>query len=96
MVQAAKVCKENGAEEVICAVSHFCFTETGMERLTEAMPFPNSIYPSVIDEFYHSNSVNLWWSKKYKPGGIIELNVDPLFGEAISRINSNKSVSDLF
>jgi ribose-phosphate pyrophosphokinase len=97
MLQAAKVCKENGADKVICAVSHFCFTETGMERLAISMPHPNmpDAVP-VIDEFIHSNSVKLWWSKKYKPANITELDISPLFGDAISRINSNKSVSDLF
>jgi ribose-phosphate pyrophosphokinase len=100
LIQAATIAKTNGADKVICAVSHFCFTDVGMDRLTDHMPNPGrpTIEKSVevIDQFIHSNTVNYWWSKKYKPADIISLNVGGLFAKAIHSIHTNQSVSDLF
>lgn len=97
LVQAATACKKNGARRVVCAVTHGCFTETGMERLSASMPHPNLLEQKpVIDEFVHSNSVNHWWKNKYKPENIVSLDVSRLFAKAINSIHKNESVSELF
>jgi ribose-phosphate pyrophosphokinase len=96
LIQAAVACKSRGALSVTCAVTHFCFTDTAMERLTFAMPHANSIAETVIDEFVHSDTVSYWWKLKYKPANIKELSVSGLFAKAIKNINENKSISELF
>lgn len=97
LIQAGVACKKNGARRVVGAVTHCCFTETGMERLSAAMPHPNLLEqnPS-IDEFIHSNSVNHLWKNKYKPNDIVSLDVSCLFAKAINSIHKNESVSELF
>jgi ribose-phosphate pyrophosphokinase len=97
LIQAGAACKKNGARRVVGAVTHGCFTETGMERLSAAMPHPNLLEqnPS-IDEFIHSNSVNHLWKNKYKPSDIVSLDVSSLFAKAINSIHKNESVSELF
>jgi ribose-phosphate pyrophosphokinase len=96
LIQAAKACKERGAKSVTCAVTHFCITETGMSRLTYAMPNPNSTEIPYIDEFIHSDTATGWWNLKYKPANIREVSVSHLFARAIQNIHENKSISELF
>lgn len=88
LIEAAKACKENGAKEIYCAVSHGCLTKTGYERLVPA--FNNGI----ITRLFMSNSVvnaghalNSW---------IEIVDVSELFGTAIHNIHNNESVSSLF
>lgn len=97
LIQAADACKKNGATKVVCAVTHGCFTDTGMERLCNAMPRPNVIEQNAsIDEFVHSSSVNHYWKLSYKPVNIKSLDVSNLFAKAINSIHNNESVSELF
>jgi len=97
LIQAADACKQNGATKVVCAVTHGCFTEIGMERLSNAMPRSNVIeQTSSIDEFVHSTTVNHWWKLPYKPNKIKSLDVSNLFAKAINSIHNNESVSELF
>jgi ribose-phosphate pyrophosphokinase len=97
LIQAADACKKNGATKVVCAVTHGCFTDTGMERLSNAMPRPNVIEQNAsIDEFVHSSTVNHWWKLAYKPANIKSLDVSNLFAKAINSIHNNESVSELF
>lgn len=93
LIQAATACKDRGATEIICAVSHGCFTDVGRRRLSEAMP-PSG--ESIIDLFIHSDSADVWWKEKYKPLEIKALSVDKLFASAINSIHNNESVSELF
>ena len=93
LIQAAEACRKNGASKVICAVTHGGFTDIGMERLSVAMPAKET---PLIDEFIHSNSIDTWWSKRYKPENIKSLDVSNLFASAIKNIHLNKSVSELF
>jgi ribose-phosphate pyrophosphokinase len=96
LIQAANACKKRGAKSVTCAVTHFCITETGMNRLSLTMPHPNMKDNVDIDEFIHSDTVTYWWNLKYKPAHIQELSVAPLFAKAIQNIHENKSISELF
>lgn len=93
LIQAAQACRENGAVEIICAVSHGCFTDVGRQRLSAAMP---PIGVPLMDGFIHSDSANVWWKEKYKPMEIQSLSVDKLFASAINSIHNNESVSELF
>ena len=97
LIQAAKACKERGAKTVTCAVSHFCITNTGINRLTDAMAHPNK--PEVIpyiDEFIHSDTVTYWWNAMYRPAAIREISVSSVFAKAIENIHNDKSISELF
>jgi ribose-phosphate pyrophosphokinase len=97
LIQAADACKKNGATKVVCAVTHGCFTDTGMDRLSNAMPRPNVIEQNTsIDEFIHSTTVNHNWKLPYKPNNIKSLDVSNLFAKAINSIHNNESVSELF
>jgi ribose-phosphate pyrophosphokinase len=87
MIQAADVCKKQGAKTVTCAVTHGCLTDMGIKRLAEN----NS-----IDEFIHSNTTNTWSNIGFKPNNVTELDVSMLFAKAIRSINKNESVSELF
>lgn len=93
LIQAARACRSNGAVEIICAVSHGCFTDVGRRRLCDAMP-PSG--QGLIDGFIHSDSADVWWEEKYKPLEIQSLSVDKLFASAINNIHNNESVSELF
>jgi ribose-phosphate pyrophosphokinase len=96
LIQAANACKTNGATKVICAVTHGCFTQTGMSRLNTVMPHPDITESPVIDEFIYSNSSDVEWVYSYKPTSLIQLDVSSLFAKAISSIHNNESVSELF
>ena len=87
LVQAAEVCKQHGANKVICAVTHGCLTDTGRQRLSGN---------SYIDQFVHSNTHDTWHKLGFKPANVVELDVSGLFAKAISRIHNNQSVSELF
>jgi ribose-phosphate pyrophosphokinase len=99
LIQAAKACKNNGTKDVICAVTHGAFTNTGRERLSESMR-------DCIDKFVYSNTITDTWSgvvdavstttKPVRPNELIELDVSPLFSKAINSIHNNESVSELF
>lgn len=87
LIEAAMACKENGAAEVYCAVSHGCFTNVGKHRLEDA--FNNKL----ITKLFASNSVEYCDDSK---GYLIKVNVAPLFAAAIKNIHNNESVSSLF
>lgn len=90
LVQAATECKERGAKRVICAVTHFCHTGEGKDRLRAAMEGSK-----VIEDFVHSDTVNYPWTAT-KPKNIVKLSVAPLFARAIRNIHGNQSISELF
>ena len=82
LTAAAKILREHGATSVRAAVSHCVLNEIAYERLKGGL----------IDELITTNSVPV------DPRGlpITVLNIAPLLGEAILRINSNESVTSLF
>ena len=90
LIGAAKLCRERGASHITCAVTHPCFTEVGVDRLSEA--FQNK----VIDKFYHSDTVSYWWHRKLKPSGIETVSVASVFSKAIRCVHENESISELF
>jgi ribose-phosphate pyrophosphokinase len=84
--EAAKACKDNGALNVMAAVTHGCFTEKGISKLN------NTLNSGVINEFVCSN---IFRNEKLN-GKITELDVSKTFASAINNIHNNESVSELF
>jgi ribose-phosphate pyrophosphokinase len=84
LTSAARILKENGAENIFAAVSHAVLTDVGIERLKA----------SAIKELVVTDTVPLM----VKPNGfpVTVLPVAGLLGEAIMRIHDNQSVSSLF
>jgi ribose-phosphate pyrophosphokinase len=92
LIQAAKACKQNGAETVTCAVTHGAFTSTGLERLKET---------TSIDHLIHSNTVNntinpCLFVGNNKQLEVTQLDVSMLFAKAVNSIHNNESISELF
>ena len=87
LIGAAEACKENGATEVYCAITHFCITDTGISRLEKVFN------AQLITKIFVSNSVE---SLDDTGGHLVKVNVAPLFATAIKNIHNNESVSSLF
>jgi ribose-phosphate pyrophosphokinase len=79
---AAKILREHGARNIRAAVSHCILNEVAIERLKSGL----------IDELITTNSTPV------NTHGIpvTVLSIAPLLGQAISRINTNESVTGLF
>lgn len=84
IVNAANTLKELGAKEVYAGTTHAVLSGPAIER----------IETSAIKELVILNTIQLPEEKKLK--NIKTLSVAPIFAEAIHRIYSNKSVSELF
>jgi len=82
ITESASLLKREGAREVFACAAHAVFSGPALERLGN----------SVIKEVIVTNTIPL---KENAPSNIIQLNVAPLLGEAIKRIYSDKSVTDL-
>jgi ribose-phosphate pyrophosphokinase len=89
LIQAADACKNNGANHVTTVVTHGCITETGVNRLENALVNKN------IDEFVYSNTANIAKHTKLADR-LVELDVSMVFAKAINNIHNNESVSELF
>jgi len=104
LIQAATACKAKGAKTVNCAIAHGCFTELGIKRLVDAFKH------EIIQKLFVSNSVKYsdrWIDtaeqededgtvKGWDYFHIVKVDMAPMFAEAISRINKNQSVTELF
>ena len=88
LVAAAKECKKNGAETVICAVTHNCMTSLGVSRLKEA--YENGD----MNEFYCSDCTSADKAAKYPWFNV--LSVADLFSITIHNIHNNISISSIF
>lgn len=84
--QAAKLCKEQGANRVLVGASHGILCGPAVERLGEAP----------IDEVVVTDTVPVSEEKAKAIGKLKVLSVAALIGEAIHRIHNNESVSSLF
>ena len=82
LIAAAKILREHGAKSVKAVVSHGVLNEIGFERLRN----------SDLDELVTTNSVSL----DLQGLPIRRLSVAPLLGEAIKRIHTDSSISNLF
>lgn len=89
LIQAAEACKNHGAKTVITVVTHGCITDTGVNRLE------NALSNKIIDEFVYSNTAYIGQKTKLA-ARITELDVSMVFAKAINNIHNNESVSELF
>ncbi len=80
---AAELLKKNGARKVFAAVSHGVLNDKGYKRLAGGY----------LDELITTNTTPVLQQKGIP---ITVLSVSKLLGEAINRINKNKSVTGLF
>jgi ribose-phosphate pyrophosphokinase len=82
LMAAAKMLRERGARSIRAAVSHSILNEVAYERIRSGM----------IDELITTNTVPI----ETKGLPVTVLNVAPLLGQAIQRINTNESITGLF
>ena len=80
----AEALKERGAIEVYACCTHPIFSGPAITRLSRAP----------IKEIVYTNSIQV--NENIKGPGFKVLSVAPLIGEAILRINAERSVSELF
>ncbi len=83
LCSASRLLKENGALDVVAAVSHAPLVPQGLERLKK----------SSISELFVTDSVPLQHDGTFP---VTTLSVSDLLGEAILRIHEGRSVSSLF
>jgi ribose-phosphate pyrophosphokinase len=84
LCSAAEILRENGATEVIAAVTHAMMTEAGLERLKK----------SSIKELIVTDTVPMGVQSEEYPVRV--LTVSDLLAEAILRIHEGRSVTTLF
>ncbi len=84
--EAAKVCKDKGAERIYVGATHGVLVGPAMERLSEAP----------IDEVVVTDTIPIPQEKIDAVGKLRVLSVAELIGEAIHRIHNDESVSSLF
>jgi ribose-phosphate pyrophosphokinase len=86
ITQAARLCREHGAEQIFVGATHPVLCGPAVERLREAP----------IDEVVVTDTIPVDDEKADAIGNLRILNVSPLIGEAIHRIHNDESVSSLF
>lgn len=84
MMEAVRILKENGAEDIYAACTHGVLSGEAIERIKE----------SPIKELVITNTVPLPPEKQIDK--IKVLDIAPLFGQAILRIHSGEGVGELF
>jgi len=82
LIEVAKQAKERGAKKVFVCVTHAVLSGNAIQKIND----------SVIDRMYVSNSI----SHEALPDKIRVIDIGPLLGEVILRVNGDKSVGELF
>lgn len=82
LVKAADLLKSKGAKRVFAAITHPVFSGDAVQKISK----------SVIEEMVVTDTIDL----REQAPNIKVLSVAPLLGEAIHRIHSGKSISELF
>ncbi|MFA9479055.1 ribose-phosphate diphosphokinase [Phycisphaerales bacterium AB-hyl4] len=86
MCEAARLLKERGAKDIICACTHPVLVGLAMERLSDA-PISRVVVTDTIPCGARCSPIQ---------DKLVELPVASLLGEAMHRIHHNQSVSSLF
>ena len=87
IVSAVKICKENGARDVIVLFIHPVLSTNAAERMA-ALP---------VREFVTTDTIPISPEKKAEFGDRLKvISVAPLLGEVIRRANQGRSVGELF
>lgn len=98
LIEAAKICKQNGAKMVRVMVTHCCLTSGGKEALH------NAIDSGIIDQFITTNTTDCSpepdtfpsdRTRDYRKRYVV-LDCHPLLTLAIDCIHNNKSLTELF
>jgi ribose-phosphate pyrophosphokinase len=84
LIEAAKLLREYDVQDIYAAVTHGVFAGDACQRIMEAP----------IRQVVVTNTVPLPPEKRCEK--IVQLSVAPLFGEAIRRIHTGESVSEIF
>ena len=84
--EAAKLVRENGAEEIFVGATHGVFAGPAIERLAAAE----------LDEIVVTDTIELKPGMQDRLKNLTVLTVSDLVGEAIRRIHEHRSVSGLF
>jgi ribose-phosphate pyrophosphokinase len=84
--EAAKLCKQNGAERILVGTTHAVLCGPAIERLRDAP----------IDQVIVTDTIPVSDEKLQDLGKGKVLSVSRLMGEAIHRIHNDESVSSLF
>jgi len=83
IIEASKVCKDNGAKEVWALISHPMFTAVGMRRIK---------LDTTLNGILTTNSIPI-----LEPHDKLKvIDISSTLAEAIRRSNSNESISELF
>ena len=84
LIEAATLLKRHGANRVFAAISHYCVTRQGHDRLQQ----------SCLHEIVTTDSIPL--PPDWEPGKTTMLSIAELLAEAVRRIHGGQSVSSLF
>jgi len=90
LVEAGKACKAKGAKKIFTAVTHGCYTDVGIKRLTEAFA------DGSITHMFESSTVETCPYPETFNGKLTRVDVAPVFAKAIHAIHNDESVSSLF
>jgi ribose-phosphate pyrophosphokinase len=87
LLKAMKFLREQGAKEVICAISLPFFSGDAIEHFEEA--YKQGWFFRIIgtNAVYHEDLLNREW--------YVSVNVSGLFAQTISRLHHGKSLSDV-
>jgi len=86
VTRAARLCKDEGAREILVGATHAVLCGPAIERLREAP----------IDEILVTDTIPVSPEKIQAIGKLTVLSISELIGEAIHRIHNDESVSNLF
>jgi ribose-phosphate pyrophosphokinase len=86
VVEAAKLVKENGATDVICAATHAVLAGPAMDKLA-ASPISKIVVTDTIPEGDRCGKIK---------DKLVVLSIGEMLGQAIKRIHNNESISELF
>jgi ribose-phosphate pyrophosphokinase len=88
LIEAARVCHENGAIKITCAIAHGAFTPAGYDKLNGEHH---------IDELIATDSIDFDLRRFKKKSLVVKkVSVGNLLAQAIKATNENRSISQLF
>ena len=86
LVAAAELLKENGAQEIIVALSHGVFSGNAMERLED----------SVIEKIVVTNTIPLSQKNRDKTTKVVTLSIGFMIAELIKAVTFHTPVSNVY
>jgi ribose-phosphate pyrophosphokinase len=99
LTEAAKACRKRGAKDITLAVTHGCFTATGVQNLRNGIDknlFTKVLYSNTVSTDWYENTLDHTDENVFNCLDVIRVDVAGLFAQAIRNIHTNTSVSELF